>query len=442
MFVDLFCIHADLLNAILAHLGFKTKCMLAGVNRFCAAKVKPLESDYPAIMSACPWASAPARMDVMFQGRRVVSWGVWRAPHLRGNFDFLSWGFGDNCIIMNMAVNDAHRVFTVPLYPDQQDFVQTQLEEPFGPSHGVYELADRGLVTDLIAQRAITRTANADHVRATGYGDDATIAVELWTPYTCAVSIAANADSRLLRHIPGVGRSFPPVLQRDGEMWTVDYTNGTVLYYGPRADRALNPDMGGRLWSASQMAAEGLIPDALRALRGFPVDTRFENGETLLTTYVKHRKDGTITRGLDELIAAGANINAANTARDTVFTAAINECRFRQIDILVSRGGRMSPNVVVDAVCASSTPQMIRELVRLKADVNADGNFRGRSPLLVAADCLNLNIVQVLLEQRADPFATDNEGHSAIHLARAAARFEAGNLNAIIKAVQAAKARK
>lgn len=62
--------------------------------------------------------------------------------------------------------------------------------------------------------------------------------------------------------------------------------------------------------------------------------------------------------------------------------------------------------------------EMVRFLIGKGADVNHKSHLAGESPVMAAAEMGQLGTVKVLLDNGADPCATDKEGQTAEGLAR------------------------
>lgn len=124
---------------------------------------------------------------------------------------------------------------------------------------------------------------------------------------------------------------------------------------------------------------------------------------------------------IEQLIAAGANINAADSLKRTALFAAVFCNRPQAIDLLIDRGSDMNARdfsgmsplhaaVVVGAMDAAQA------LIAKGANLDTQ-NTAGRTPLHLAAATNQIAMVELLLEHGANAQARDKNGNAAAFLA-------------------------
>lgn len=113
------------------------------------------------------------------------------------------------------------------------------------------------------------------------------------------------------------------------------------------------------------------------------------------------------------LVEAGAVLNPAVDAPGY-------SCR--KIPLIKAVGGKGTSNT------GDKAPDIVRLLVKLGAEVNAQRSSDGRSALHVSASKGRCSCMQMLLELGADPTTVDKRGNSPLHLAASFHHFEACQL--------------
>ena len=128
---------------------------------------------------------------------------------------------------------------------------------------------------------------------------------------------------------------------------------------------------------------------------------------------------------MEELLRAGANVDARNDLRPTALFEAVMFSR-RAVDVLIAHGANVdakdpSGGFPRGIAASSGNLEAAEALLQAGADVNAQ-NEDGRSALINAAFDGRVGIVELLLEQGAKVDATDVNGRTALVHAAAAGR--------------------
>ena len=425
---DALSMHPDLLNAIILHLGYKSKCVLALVNKFCSKYINSLESHYSEIIHDCPWLSAPRRIDLRcpedgedyYQGAFVH------------NYEKVYWMLGDNCIIISVSFRHVRRTYTVPMYPDLEEFTSKHFDddEMFQDKRDwSFEPMGWRKENELVRHHIIRTPASNEIARIEDYNDSVAMTVTTSASYyhdTMGVSFFTKEDYRPLRRIANVARFFPPVLHRPGELWIMDTNTGCIMYYGPRADKFLNPDLGGRLYQAYFLAECGKAKEAIEKLRGYPIDTRFDCGDTALMAFLHgpspthlNPRTACLDERLDLFLAAGADINA-NSGRETSLSWLIRNGAAHEVRSVLAHGATVHDSAVEDAI-ERHDPWTAREIIPILVEYGAKLNEKdivGQTPLMYATSRMHNNTIELLLQLGADPTIRDPDGLTALDIAR------------------------
>lgn len=159
------------------------------------------------------------------------------------------------------------------------------------------------------------------------------------------------------------------------------------------------------------------------------VNVRSADGSTALL-WAAHWDDGQLA---ELLIRAGADPNAANDLRMTPLVQACTNGSAALVQLLLHAGA--NPNA---PVATGETPLMtcartgaldaVRALLARGADANAKESTQHQTALMWAAAERHAQVVQALLEARADPKAHTTLGFAALHFAARAGDIESTRL--------------
>ena len=148
---------------------------------------------------------------------------------------------------------------------------------------------------------------------------------------------------------------------------------------------------------------------------GAHVNVKTNYGETPLHEAARNPPQSGVESSIQFLIFNGADIEAVDHWGQTPISKAVQCKFFESVKELVHAGAnlftkdREGRSILHLAVTSES---ITRFLIEHKADVNAIDN-RGKTPLIVAADCRTLPSAMLLWEEGADLDAEDDNGNSA-----------------------------
>ena len=129
---------------------------------------------------------------------------------------------------------------------------------------------------------------------------------------------------------------------------------------------------------------------------------------------------GDITQ-VEQLIAAGANINAADSLKRTPLFAAVFCNHPQSINLLIDKGSDMNARDFsgmspLHAAVAVGAMDAAKALIAKGANLDIQ-NTAGRTPLHLAAATNQIAMVELLLEHGANAQARDKNGNAAAFLA-------------------------
>ena len=129
------------------------------------------------------------------------------------------------------------------------------------------------------------------------------------------------------------------------------------------------------------------------------------------------------------LVKAGAKADVANPSGYTPLHAAVARGELELCELLLSKGARPSRvkdesgNAMIHTAVSREYTRIARLLVNARADL-ADQNSLGQTPLLLAAENGNQDLVRLLLSGGAGLDATNSSGHTALEVALSAGRLD------------------
>ena len=415
VFAPIFQTLPDALHTVSLFLNPKQAAMLSEVNKFCRERLERMR--YEEAIHAWPWLSEPQRIR-----SRCCSAG-WDATKM-------AWCLGDNCLIVTANINNGDmQSFTLPMHPEQEeDFASTVFPVVHNvcddPRYvNVFQPVDTHDTRPYVLTSVIREPEQHETVSQVWYPPDVMFvtnrARRMQNDQPLELSIIRCDTHALLRRIGYIGAAFPPILYRQGEMWMVDHKTGDILYYGPRADRLLNTDISGRVWSAHIHARCARIIPAIRILteRGdSSVNTRFTDTETILLTLARVVTYGQIDspgfkQQLQDLRTYGADFNACDMANMTALKWAFYKQSVTMVKLLLHHGAIPELDAVSNLIRSAGDRRhpdwCFNAIGALIEHGDADINFMDKTrvtPLMVATTMLNLEAVNYLLAKGADPF--------------------------------------
>ena len=415
VFTPIFQTLPDALHTVSLFLNPKQAAMLSEVNKFCRERLERMR--YEEAIHAWPWLSEPQRIR-----SRCCSAG-WDATKM-------AWCLGDNCLIVTANINNGDmQSFTLPMHPEQEeDFASTVFPVVHNvcddPRYvNVFQPVDTHDTRPYVLTSAIREPEQHETVSQVWYPPDVMFvtnrARRMQNDQPLELSIIRRDTHALLRRIGYIGAAFPPILYRQGEMWMVDHKTGDILYYGPRADKLLNTDISGRVWSAHIHARCARIIPAIRILteRGdSSVNTRFTDTETILLTLARVVTYGQIDspgfkQQLQDLRTYGADFNACDMVNMTVLKWAFYKQSATMVKLLLYHGAIPELDAISNLIRSAGDSRhpdwYFKAISALTEHGDADINFMDKTrvtPLMVATTMLNLEAVNYLLAKGADPF--------------------------------------
>ncbi len=146
------------------------------------------------------------------------------------------------------------------------------------------------------------------------------------------------------------------------------------------------------------------------------VNAKDDYGETPLIHAVKYNKKEFV----ESLINAKADINAKDRNWNSALHYAFINDEPEIIKLLINNGADINISIsgyspLIYALYSSrSKKEIIETLINAKADVNATDN-EGRTPLMQAAIQKNKEVLELLIKSNVDVYAVDKTGYSALY---------------------------
>ena len=163
----------------------------------------------------------------------------------------------------------------------------------------------------------------------------------------------------------------------------------------------------GKGWkdAVALLLARGANPNVMAKYQGTPLHSLC--GNVLGTTAGRLEEGQDYAACLNALVKAGADVNATNSSARTPLHVACGR----------SLSGKASPQRIA----------VVRSLLKAGADVNAvvdarSSGYRGKTPILFAAETADAELIKVLLDAGADPFIEPGGGSSQMPVEIASGR--------------------
>lgn len=395
------------------------------------------DAAYMAMIQTCPWVSKPQFIPIRFVGNGGSLVDPLRDDEPSVHLNGMRWWIHaslpeqmEDQIVVQARVDGHQRTFTLPLRVEQvATFVQTEMDrDPTQDvDYNIDELvfgANAKLEKSLKTKRLLCRTGRAEFA---DYSESVNMAKQdLFLNDQGSLVFIKKDDNTCLRRIGCHANVTSTVLTRPGEIWVVHPLGSSIVYYGPRQDRAIEMPTSGRLWSAYVCAERGEAKAALKALKGVDVNSvLFDNGENLLMVAV--RGDVRVNAGIVPLLDAGIDINASDRRGMTSIVLAGTMGRRDIVELLLDRGADRCEGLLqtligftlADETRWSWRLSITRVLDRFPELVNdPDPIDDSRTPLMVAGVHYDAWAVRTLLSRGADPLLFDGHGRTALELMR------------------------
>ena len=398
------------------------------------------DPQYTAILTVCPWLSSPHKIPIYFVGHgNLYSTGRYTRDM---SLNHAHWqmhcstgeGVADS-ILVEAHINGQRTIFSVPIRPENQPgFVQQVFDAmPDDPSDDAGRFsrdvnrAQMLMDTNQLVPASVTGISNVSFARL---HDSVDIAVQVSNQHGQSSGIlfmSRENDAKLLRRVKTKIVSKPPVLFRPAELWILEDKTNSILYYGPRSVRRIQPETV--TWPAYTLAQWGLGEEALAFLEQKkipPNDVRFSRQRTLLMACIDiHFPVEVDLRAVMD--ATRESINVADKHDKTALFYAVSKGDTRMVEHLLERGAKITLSTFHEAVlefCRMSAYagefmraqrlDIMNRMIDGCGDIDALSIYSERNALMIAAYNGNLAGIKLLLDKGADPTFESPRGETAL----------------------------